>query len=268
MKTFAVANQKGGVGKTTTVVNLATAFAAADFRVLVIDLDAQANASTGLGVSESEREATAYEVLHGAIALDDAVVESIVPNLHLLPGTIDLAGFELEFASAARRSHRLADALAASEAGRFDVALVDCPPSLNTLVVNALVAANSVLVPLQCEFYAMEGLAKILHTIHRVQSSFNPGLSLGGILLTMADSRTNLSVQVIRDVRDHLGDKVLETVIPRNVRVSEAPSHGLPAVLYDDRCSGSRAYLELARELYGTIPRRKESTLPLQEQNT
>jgi len=252
---IAVANQKGGVGKTTTVVNLATALAAVGLRVLVVDLDPQGNASTGLGVPTGERAVTSYDVLLGARTLAEAAQATQVPNLRLVPATVDLVGAELEIMDAERRESRLREALAT--AGEDDdYVLVDCPPSLGLLTLNALVAADAVLVPLQCEFYALEGLSHLLQTIDRVKGALNPGLQIQGVVLTMFDKRNNLTEVVAADVRGHFGDTVYATVIPRNVRVSEAPSHGLPVLLYDMRSAGAQAYMDLARELLAREGRR------------
>ena len=252
---IAVANQKGGVGKTTTAINLATALAAIGWKVLLIDLDPQGNASTGLGVPAGERERSSYELLTGECGVEQAAVATRVPRLDLVPATVDLSGAEIELVQLADRSHRLEKALAAA-ADRWDVCLIDCPPSLGLLTINSLVAAQSVLVPLQAEFFALEGLSQLLQTVERIRARFNPQLSILGIALTMFDRRNNLSSQVAEDVRACLGRVVFDTVIPRNVRLSEAPSHGIPALIYDHRCSGSEAYIALARELLGRLPAR------------
>lgn len=245
---IAVANQKGGVGKTTTTINLATALAAVGRKVLIVDLDPQGNASTGFGIDRHARDCSAYDVLMGEASLGDAIVKSAIPGLDLVASTVDLSGAELELVNAERRCYRLRDALGEA-VGAYDYILIDCPPSLNLLTLNALTAAHSVLVPLQCEFFALEGLSLLLKTVERVRSNFNPGLEILGVVLTMFDRRNNLSEQVARDVRGFLGDKVYQTVIPRNVRVSEAPSHGKPALLYDHNCAGSQAYIKLASEV-------------------
>jgi chromosome partitioning protein len=254
----AVANQKGGVGKTTTAINLATALAAIGWKVLLIDLDPQGNASTGLGVPRSGRERSTYDVLIGSASIQDSIVPTRVPRLDLLPATVDLSGAEVELVSLDDRSHRLDKALAAS-AGRWDICLIDCPPSLGLLTVNALVAARHLLVPLQSEFFALEGLSQLLQTVERIRTAFNPDLSILGIVLTMFDRRNRLSQQVSDDVRACLGNLVFDTVVPRNVRLSEAPSHGLPALIYDLKCPGSEAYVRLARELMARLPRRAEA---------
>ena len=250
MRVLSVSNQKGGVGKTTTAINLGTALAAVGESVLVIDLDPQGNASTGLGVNRAGRKATTYDVLMGQASLSDSAVPTKINGLFIAPSDPDLSGVELELASDQRRSFRLRDALSTlRREGRFSYVLIDCPPSLNVLTVNAMAAADAVLVPLQCEFFALEGLSQLLRTIELVRGSLNPRLEMQGIVLTMFDRRNRLSEQVERDVRAHFGDKVYATRIPRNVRVSEAPSHGKPALIYDLACAGSQAYLGLAREL-------------------
>ena len=251
---IAVANQKGGVGKTTTCINLATALAAIGWRVLLVDLDPQGNASTGLGISQAQRLLSSYDVLIGRATAMEAAVATRVPRLELLPATVDLSGAEVEMVSLEDRAHRLDKALAAPPPGRWDICLVDCPPSLGLLTVNALVAARQLLVPLQCEFFALEGLSQLLRTVERIRVAFNPELSILGVALTMFDRRNNLSQAVAEDVRACLGAAVFETIVPRNVRLSEAPSHGLPALIYDLKCPGSEAYIRLARELIGRLP--------------
>ncbi|HEY0112306.1 MAG TPA: AAA family ATPase [Allosphingosinicella sp.] len=252
---IAVANQKGGVGKTTTAINLATALAATGWRVLLIDLDPQGNASTGLGIGHSQRENSSYELLTGRATLSEAVVATRVPRLDLIPATVDLSGAEIELVELEERTHRLDRALDGAAAAQWDVCLIDCPPSLGLLTINALVAARTILVPLQAEFFALEGLSQLLQTIERIRARFNPELSILGVALTMYDRRNNLSAQVADDVRACLGKVVFDTVIPRNVRLSEAPSHGVPALIYDHRCPGSEAYMALARELIGRLPK-------------
>ena len=249
-----VANQKGGVGKTTTAINLATAMAAIGWRVLLIDLDPQGNASTGLGVGQSQRENSSYDVLMGAATLTEAVVATKIPRLDLVPATVDLSGAEIELVEVDQRAQRLKTALDTAPEGRWDVVLIDCPPSLGLLTINALVAAQSLLVPLQCEFFALEGLSQLVQTFARIRAKFNPSLTILGVVLTMYDRRNRLTEQVSEDVRACLGTAVFETVIPRNVRLSEAPSHGLPALIYDHRCAGSEAYMALAREVIGRLP--------------
>lgn len=251
---IAVANQKGGVSKTTTAINLATALAAIGWRVLLVDLDPQGNASTGLGVSRAQRERSSYDVLIGRASVTESAVPTRVPRLDLLPATQDLSGAEVEMVAMADRAHRLDKALAATPPERWDISLIDCPPSLGLLTVNALVAARQLLVPLQCEFFALEGLSQLLQTVERIRSAFNPQLAILGVALTMFDRRNNLSQAVADDVRACLGSAVFETIVPRNVRLSEAPSHGLPALIYDLKCPGSEAYLRLARELIGRLP--------------
>lgn len=247
-----LANQKGGVGKTTTAINLSTALAAIGQKVLLIDFDPQGNASTGLGIDRAARDVTGFELLLGEKTLSEAIVTTIVPGLDLVPASMDLLGVEVELADNPRRLHRLRDELEvffAAHPARYDYVFIDCPPSLNMLTLNAMIAVQSVLVPLQCEFFALEGLSQLLQTIEQVKSNLNAALDIQGIVLTMYDARNNLSTHVEDDVRGHFGALVYETLIPRNVRVSEAPSFGKPALLYDHKCSGSQAYMKLASEL-------------------
>lgn len=251
-RVLVVANQKGGVGKTTTAINLGTALAAIGEPTLIIDIDPQGNASTGLGIGQTERERNVYDVLMGQATVGEAIAATRIPKLAILPANVDLSGAELELINLERRNNRLKDALEAwfqdAEAG-YSYILIDCPPSLSLLTINAMVAADAVIVPLQCEFFALEGLSQLLKTIDLVRESINPDLEIQGIVLTMFDKRNRLSVQVEADVRAHMGDKVYNTLIPRNVRISEAPSHGLPALVYDLNCPGSQAYIKLAGEL-------------------
>jgi chromosome partitioning protein len=257
---LAIANQKGGVGKTTTAINLGTALAAIGERALILDLDPQGNASTGLGIDRRSRRHSTYDVLIGSASLPDAVMPTAVPRLSIAPSTLDLAGLELEISHEGDRALRLRNALLPlrgppSGNGDLSYVLIDCPPSLNLLTINAMAAADAILVPLQCEFFALEGLSQLLRTVTSVRSALNPSLVIHGIVLTMHDARNNLSNQVVADVRAHSKEKVYTTVIPRNVRVSEAPSHGKPVLVYDLKCVGSEAYLRLATEI---IQREKE----------
>jgi len=255
----AIANQKGGVGKTTTAINISTAFAASGWRTLLIDLDPQGNASTGIGCAANEREYSSYDLLVGEAGLAECAVATRIRNLDLVPATQDLSGAEVELVNVDHRTNRLRDALTrnAVAEGAYDICFIDCPPSLGLLTLNALTAADSLLVPLQCEFFALEGLSQLLQTVEQVQQRFNAELGIVGVALTMFDKRNRLTDQVSDDVRSCLGKLVFDTVIPRNVRLSEAPSHGLPALIYDQFCTGSRAYIELARELIGRLPERR-----------
>ena len=253
-RVLALANQKGGVGKTTTAINLGTALAAIGESVLIVDLDPQGNASTGLGIDRRSRRTSTYDVLIGAVPMRSAILPTAVPHLHIAPSTLDLSGLELEIGQARDRAFRLRNALSRlssepSAGPHFSYVLVDCPPSLNLLTINAMAAANAILVPLQCEFFALEGLSQLLKTVESVRSTLNPQLSIHGIVLTMFDARNNLSTQVVADVRQFMGAKVYDTIIPRNVRVSEAPSYGKPVLVYDLKCVGSQAYLRLATEI-------------------
>jgi chromosome partitioning protein len=253
-RVLAIANQKGGVGKTTTAINLGTALAAIGERVLIVDLDPQGNASTGLGIDQKSRQISTYDVIMSEKPLREAVLATAVPHLHIAPSTMDLSGFELEVGHARDRAYRLRDALrqindATMGPAAYSYVLIDCPPSLNLLTINAMAAAHAILVPLQCEFFALEGLSQLLKTVEQVKQTLNPDLTIHGIVLTMFDARNNLSGQVVADVRQFMGPKVYETVIPRNVRVSEAPSYGKPVLVYDLKCVGSEAYLRLATEI-------------------
>ena len=258
-RVLAIANQKGGVGKTTTAINLGTALAAIGEHVLVVDLDPQGNASTGLGIDRKSRRTSTYDVLTGKAPMREAVLPTAVQQLMIAPSTMDLSGLELEIGQTRDRAFRLRSALGELNKGTrtydFTYVLVDCPPSLNLLTVNAMAAADSILVPLQCEFFALEGLSQLLKTVEQVKNTLNPALSIHGIVLTMYDSRNNLANQVVADVRQFMGRKVYDTVIPRNVRISEAPSYGKPVLVYDLKCVGSEAYLRLATEI---IQREKE----------
>jgi len=258
-RVLAVSNQKGGVGKTTTAINLGTALAAIGEKVLIVDMDPQGNASTGLGVPRETRRITIYDMIVDGRSVHDAAVPTAVPGLHIIPADADMSGVEIELSQADRRSYRLRDALA-GQGGEghtgYDYVLIDCPPSLNLLTLNAMAAADGVLVPLQCEFFALEGLTQLIKTIEMVRQSLNPTLEIQGLVLTMYDRRNALSGQVAADVRSHFGDKVYDAVIPRNVRVSEAPSFGKPVLIYDLKCTGSQAYLKLAKEVVGRERRR------------
>jgi len=247
-RVVAIANQKGGVGKTTTAVNLATALAACGKRVLLVDLDPQGNASTGLGIAAERRGHSVYQVVVGGDALRQAIQETAVPGMFVAPSDVNLSGAELELIDLPRREYRLHQAMGDIRAD-FDYILIDCPPALGLLTLNALVAADAVLVPLQAEFYALEGLSHLIRTIKRVQRAFNPDLEIQGVVVTMFDRRNNLCDMVAKDVRAYMGEAVYQTMIPRNVRVSEAPSHGKPVLLYDMHCAGAQAYIRLAREI-------------------
>jgi chromosome partitioning protein len=255
---IAIANQKGGVGKTTTAINVGTALAATGQRVLLLDLDPQGNCSTGLGINRADREHSTYDLLVGEVTLEEVMVPTRVPGLDIVPATVDLSGAEIELIEFDARTHRLDTAIDRSEQ-RWDVILIDCPPSLGLLTINAMVASDALLVPLQCEFFALEGLSQLLNTVERIRSRFNPGLSILGVVLTMYDRRNRLTDQVSDDVRAVLGRVVFDTVIPRNVRLSEAPSHGLPALIYDYRCAGSEAYIALAREVIDRLPKLRKA---------
>ncbi len=252
-----IANQKGGVGKTTTAINLATALAAIGERVLIVDLDPQGNASTGLGIDRRDRKLSSYDLLMGYNSITETAMETAVPNLHIVPSTMDLLGFEMEISQSSDRAFKLRRAVNTQDALGYSYILLDCPPSFNLLTMNAMAAAHSILVPLQCEFFALEGLSQLLDTVDQVRRTVNPSLDIQGIVLTMFDARNNLAQQVVSDVKSYLGEKVYQTLIPRNVRVSEAPSYGKPAILYDLKCAGSQAYLQLASEVIQRERRRK-----------
>jgi chromosome partitioning protein len=253
----AIANQKGGVGKTTTAINIATAMAATGWKVLLIDIDPQGNASTGIGIHASERTTSSYDLLVDQMPLPQCVMPTKIPGLDIIPATVDLSGAEIELVGVDNRTDRLRTALSGDHG--YDIAFIDCPPSLGLLTLNALCAADTLLVPLQCEFFALEGLSQLLQTVERVQQRFNKDLGIVGIALTMFDRRNRLTDQVADDVRSCLGNLVFEAVIPRNVRLSEAPSHGLPALVYDHTCSGSKAYMALARELITRLPEQRKA---------
>jgi chromosome partitioning protein len=257
MISIAIANQKGGVGKTTTAINIATAMAATGWKTLLLDLDPQGNASTGLGLASAHRDRTSYDLLIEGLSVAECTFPTTIPNLDLLPATVDLSGAELELVAEEDRAHKLRKALTGHRG--HDICFIDCPPSLGLLTLNALTAADTLLIPLQCEFFALEGLSQLLQTVERVQERFNADLGIVGVVLTMFDRRNRLTDQVADDVRECLGNLVFESVIPRNVRLSEAPSHGLPALVYDHACAGSRAYMALARELIRRLPQERKA---------
>jgi chromosome partitioning protein len=262
MITIAIANQKGGVGKTTTAINIATAMAATGWKVLLIDLDPQGNASTGLGIENAARDTNTYDLLVDESDLAECIQPTEIPDLDIVPATQDLSGAEVELVNVDDRTSRLKSALSngiVGPKGGYDVCFIDCPPSLGLLTLNALSAADTLMVPLQCEFFALEGLSQLLQTVEQVQQRFNPDLGIIGVVLTMFDRRNRLTDQVAEDVRDCLGQLVFEAVIPRNVRLSEAPSHGLPALIYDHNCPGSKAYIALARELITRLPEQRKA---------
>ncbi len=251
-KIISIVNQKGGVGKTTTAINLGTALAAIDKKILLIDLDPQGNLSTGIGVTEKQRKISVYDLIIQDSSIHQTIQETRIPNLKIIPSNINLSGIEFELATDEDRTNKLNNKINDLKE-EYDFVLIDCPPSLGILTVNSLVASDSVLVPLQCEFYALEGLAQLLRTIEKIKDNLNPNLFLEGVILTMFDSRNRLSDDVVADAREHLGKKVFDTIIPRNVRLSEAPSHGLPAIIYDQKCVGSAAYIDLAKELINRL---------------
>jgi chromosome partitioning protein len=253
----AIANQKGGVGKTTTAINIATAMAATGWKTLLIDLDPQGNASTGIGINAADRRRSSYDVLIDQATVTDCAQATRITGLDIIPATVDLSGAEVELVAVENRTDRLRDALAHESS--YDICFIDCPPSLGLLTLNAMTAADTLLVPLQCEFFALEGLSQLLQTVERVQQRFNPDLGIVGVALTMFDRRNRLTDQVADDVRSCLGALVFEATIPRNVRLSEAPSHGLPALVYDHACAGSRAYMALARELIARLPEQRKA---------
>ena len=253
----AIANQKGGVGKTTTAINIATAMAATGWKVLLLDIDPQGNASTGIGINAADRTTSSYDLLVDQMPLDQCIMPTKIRGLDIIPATVDLSGAEIELVGVENRTDRLRTALAGEHG--YDIAFIDCPPSLGLLTLNALCAADTLLVPLQCEFFALEGLSQLLQTVERVQQRFNKDLGIVGIALTMYDRRNRLTEQVSADVRSCLGELVFQATIPRNVRLSEAPSHGLPALIYDHACAGSKAYMALARELMARLPERRKA---------
>jgi chromosome partitioning protein len=257
MISIAIANQKGGVGKTTTAINIATAMAASGWKTLLLDLDPQGNASTGLGLASASRDRTSYDLLIEGLPVAECTFPTTIHNLDLLPATVELSGAELELVGEDDRAYRLRTSLVGHRG--HDICFIDCPPSLGLLTLNALTAADTLLIPLQCEFFALEGLSQLLQTVERVQERFNADLGIFGVVLTMFDRRNRLTDQVAEDVRECLGKLVFESVIPRNVRLSEAPSHGLPALVYDHSCAGSRAYMGLARELIGRLPQKRKA---------
>ncbi|RKF19057.1 ParA family protein [Altericroceibacterium spongiae] len=248
----AIANQKGGVGKTTTAINIATAMAAAGWKTLLVDLDPQGNASTGVGIAPAAREYSSYDLLVDQADMADCILRTSVPGLDVIPATVDLSGAEVELVGVDARAERLRKAM--QNDADYDICFIDCPPSLGLLTLNALTAADTLMIPLQCEFFALEGLSQLLQTVEQVKQRFNPELGIVGVVLTMFDRRNRLTDQVSEDVREVLGSLVFESVIPRNVRLSEAPSHGLPALVYDHACAGSRSYMALARELISRLP--------------